>query len=93
MGKFWPFASGSRLEGEMQCVYCHGDAYGTDEKNRPLCKNHFAWVAKTGTLPLSNATYSSLTFTVSQYGGYSLVSDVLMQQGFDSIDDLIFEDN
>lgn len=30
-----------------------------------------------------NATYSALTFTVSQYGAYSMVSDILMQEGFE----------
>ena len=35
-----------------------------------------------------NATYSNLTFTVSHYGAYSLVSDILKQQGFDGIDDI-----
>lgn len=43
-----------------------------------------------GTPPASiNGTYTALTFTVSQYGAYMLVSDVMWQQGFDGIDDIV----
>lgn len=31
-----------------------------------------------------NGTYTALHFTISQYGQYSMVSDILIQQGFDS---------
>ena len=34
-------------------------------------------------------TWTALTFTVSQYGAFALVSDVLTQQGFDGIDDMV----
>jgi len=36
-----------------------------------------------------NGTWTALTFTVSQYGAFALVSDVLTQQGFDGIDDMV----
>lgn len=36
-----------------------------------------------------NGTWTPLTFTVSQYGAFSLVSDLLTQQGFDGIDDMV----
>lgn len=40
-----------------------------------------------GTPPTAvNGTYTALTFTVSQYGAYMLVSDVMWQQGFDGVD-------
>jgi len=43
-----------------------------------------------GTPPASiNGTYTALTFTVSQYGAYMLVSDVMWQQGFDGVDDIV----
>lgn len=43
-----------------------------------------------GTPPASfNGTVTALTFTVSQYGAYMLVSDVMWQQGFDGIDDIV----
>lgn len=35
-----------------------------------------------------NATYSALQFTVSQYGSFSMMSDTLLQQGFDA-DDIV----
>jgi hypothetical protein len=31
----------------------------------------------------SNGTWSALSFTVSQYGAFTSVSDVLLQNGFD----------
>lgn len=43
-----------------------------------------------GTPPTSfNGTVTALTFTVSQYGAFMLVSDVMWQQGFDGIDDIV----
>ncbi len=36
-----------------------------------------------------NGTWTPLTFTISQYGAFALVSDVLTQQGFDGIDDMV----
>jgi N4-gp56 family major capsid protein len=45
-----------------------------------------------GTAVLSsaiNGTWTALTFTVSQYGAFALVSDVLAQQGFDGLDDMV----
>jgi N4-gp56 family major capsid protein len=43
-----------------------------------------------GTPPGStNGTVTALTFTVSQYGAYMLVSDVMWQQGFDGVDDIV----
>jgi spore maturation protein SpmB len=36
-----------------------------------------------------NGTWTALTFTVSQFGAFALVSDVLTQQGFDGIDDMV----
>lgn len=43
-----------------------------------------------GTPPTSiNGTYTALNFTVSQYGAYMLVSDVMWQQGFDGVDDIV----
>jgi N4-gp56 family major capsid protein len=43
-----------------------------------------------GTPPaLTNGTWTAQYFTVAQYGAYSLVSDVLTQQGFDGIDDMV----
>jgi N4-gp56 family major capsid protein len=43
-----------------------------------------------GTPPASiNGTYTALTFTISQYGAYMLVSDVMWQQGFDGVDDIV----
>lgn len=43
-----------------------------------------------GTPPSStNGTVTALTFTVSQYGAYMLVSDVMWQQGFDGVDDIV----
>lgn len=45
-----------------------------------------------GTAPLAsaiNGTWTALTFTVSQYGAFALVSDVLTQQGFDGLDDMV----
>lgn len=80
------------MSNELDCVYCSNKAWGTDEKDRPLCKSCFKWVANYG-MPVYGASMSRLTFTVSSYGAYGLVSDVLTQQGFDSIDDIIFEDN
>jgi N4-gp56 family major capsid protein len=53
-----------------------------------------SYVAQTGALvegtailgSAINGTWTALTFTVSQYGAFALVSDVLTQQGFDGID-------
>ena len=43
-----------------------------------------------GTPPAAiNGTYTALTFTVSQFGAYMLVSDVMWQQGFDGVDDIV----
>jgi N4-gp56 family major capsid protein len=45
-----------------------------------------------GTVSISsgiNGTWTALTFTVSQYGAFALVSDVLAQQGFDGLDDMV----
>ena len=43
-----------------------------------------------GTPPTSvNGTYTALTFTISQYGAYMLISDVMWQQGFDGVDDIV----
>ena len=45
-----------------------------------------------GTPILSNAingTWTAVTLTISQYGAFALVSDVLTQQGFDGIDDMV----
>lgn len=36
-----------------------------------------------------NGTWTALTFTIAQYGAFSLVSDVLAQQGFDGLDDMV----
>lgn len=36
-----------------------------------------------------NGTWTALTFTISQFGAFSLVSDVLAQQGFDGLDDMV----
>jgi N4-gp56 family major capsid protein len=36
-----------------------------------------------------NGTWTALTFTVSQFGAFALVSDLLTQQGFDGIDDMV----
>ena len=56
-----------------------------------------SFAAQTGTLTEGtgvltsaiNGTWTALTFTVSQYGAFSLVSDVLAQQGFDGLDDMV----
>ena len=43
-----------------------------------------------GTPPASiNGTYSAVTFTISQYGAFMLISDVMWQQGFDGVDDIV----
>ncbi len=44
-----------------------------------------------GTPPTSqiNGTWTFLTFTVAQYGAYTRVSDVLTQQGFDGLEDMV----
>jgi N4-gp56 family major capsid protein len=36
-----------------------------------------------------NGTWTALPFTIQQYGAFALVSDVLTQQGFDGIDDMV----
>lgn len=36
-----------------------------------------------------NGTWTALTFTIQQYGAFALVSDVLAQQGFDGLDDMV----
>lgn len=36
-----------------------------------------------------NGTWTAVTLTISQYGAFALVSDVLTQQGFDGIDDMV----
>src|SRR6266852_1944309 len=36
-----------------------------------------------------NGTWTALPFTISQYGAFAIVSDVLTQQGFDGIDDMV----
>lgn len=56
-----------------------------------------SYTAQTGTLTEGtaalasaiNGTWTALTFTVSQYGAFALVSDVLAQQGFDGLDDMV----
>jgi N4-gp56 family major capsid protein len=56
-----------------------------------------SYVAQTGALvegtailtSAINGTWTALTFTVSQFGAFALVSDVLTQQGFDGIDDMV----
>ena len=42
----------------------------------------------TRSLP-SNATYSALQFTISQYGAYNMTSDVMLQQGFKSEEEMV----
>lgn len=56
-----------------------------------------SYVAQTGALAEGtgllasalNGTWTPILFTVSQYGAFALVSDVLTQQGFDGIDDMV----
>lgn len=36
-----------------------------------------------------NGTWTAIPFTVSQYGAFALVSDLLAQQGFDGLDDMV----
>ena len=52
--------------------------------------NTGALVEGTGILGSAiNGTWTAITFTVSQYGAFALVSDVLAQQGFDGLDDMV----
>lgn len=47
-------------------------------------------LANEGTPPTAtNGTWTAITFTISQYGAFSFISDVLEQQGFDGIDDMV----
>jgi hypothetical protein len=49
-----------------------------------------AKVEGTSFITINSATYSALSFTVSQYGNYAHVSDaILKQQGFDGVDDIL----
>lgn len=56
-----------------------------------------SYAAQTGTLTEGtailgsalNGTWTAVTLTVSQYGAFALVSDVLAQQGFDGLDDMV----
>ena len=62
------------------------------EKRRFESYNANVTALTEGTPILTNAingTWSVLPFTISQYGAFAIVSDVLTQQGFDGIDDMV----
>lgn len=70
--------------------FCGRPAWATDGIGNKWCDQCANKSAKQ--LPLANASYSALTFTISQYGAYTQDSDTFLQNGFDGLDDNLFEE-